>query len=107
MVPSREAAVIKPAPIVTASEQVGRGSLLRTRLGLPLGCRSAAILVALFTFSVVVCHARLPSPDGSEVKSCETELAICQALLGTDGGEEAKDVFRFAAITPSSKSRGA
>ena len=102
---AREAAVIKPAPIVTASEQVGRGSLLRTRLGLPVGCRSAAILLALFTFSVVVCHARLPRPDGPEAKSCETELAFCQALLGTVGGKDATGVLQLT-VAPSSKSRG-
>ncbi len=64
------------------------------------------ILVALVTFGVV-CHAQMPRPDASDVKSCETELTNCQALLGTVGGKEAKDVVHLAAITPSSKSRGA
>ncbi len=69
-------------------------------------CRSsAAIVVALVTFGVV-CHAQMPRPDASDVKSCETELASCQALLGTVGGKEAKDVVHLAAITPSSKSSG-
>ncbi len=43
----------------------------------------------------------------SDVKSCETELAICQALLGTVSGKKAKDVVRLAAITPSWNSNGA
>jgi hypothetical protein len=67
------------------------------------------MLVALVTF-VVICHAQMPRPDASVVKSCETELAICQALLGTVGGEEAKeakDVVRLAAVPPSSTSKGA
>ena len=70
-------------------------------------CRSrTAILVALATHGVV-CHAQMPRPDASDVKSCETEFAICQALLGSVGGKEAKDVVHLAAISPSSKSSGA
>ena len=65
-------------------------------------CRSrTAILVALVTLGGV-CHAQMPRPDASDVKTCATELAICQALLGTVGGKEATDVVRLAAITPSS-----
>ena len=65
------------------------------------------VLVALVTFSVV-CHAEKPRRLASDVKSCETQLAICQALLGTVGGQEAKDVVDLAATTtPSSKSTGA
>ena len=70
-------------------------------------CRSrAAILVALVTFGVV-CHAQMLRPDASDVKSCATELASCQALLGSVGGQEAKDVVHFVVITPSSESSGA
>jgi hypothetical protein len=70
-------------------------------------CRSRApILVALVTCGVV-CHAQMPRPDASDVKSCETELASCQALLGSVGGKEATDVVHLAAISPSSKSSGA
>jgi hypothetical protein len=69
-------------------------------------CRSrAGILVALVTFGVV-CHAQMPRPDASDVKSCAAELASCQALLGSFGGKEAKDVVHLAAITPSAKSSG-
>ncbi len=83
---------------------MGPRSLLRTRLR----CRGrAAILVVFVTFGVV-CHARLPRPsDVSEVKSCETEFAICQALFGTVGGKEANAVVRIVAIAPSSDSSGA
>jgi hypothetical protein len=68
--------------------------------------------VALVTFGVlvtldVICHAQMPRPVVSDVKRCETELAICQALLSTFGGKEAKDVVRLAAITPSSNTNGA
>ncbi len=73
----------------------------------PVRCRSrAAILVALVTFGAV-CQAQMPRPDVSDDKSCETELANCQALLGTVLAKEAKDVLHLAAITPSSSSRGA
>jgi hypothetical protein len=64
------------------------------------------MLVALVTFGVV-CHAQMPRPDASDVESCATELAVCQALLGAVGGKEAKNVVRLAAFTPSSKSNGA
>ncbi len=63
------------------------------------------MLVALVTFGAV-CHAQMSRPDASDDKSCETELAICQNLLGKVGGEEAKDVVRLAAIAPSSTSNG-
>ena len=62
--------------------------------------------VVLVTFGVI-CHAQLRRPDASVVKSCETELLICQALLGTVGGKEASNVVHLAAITPSSESAGA
>ncbi len=64
------------------------------------------MVVVLVTFGVI-CHAQLRRPDASVVKSCETELAICQALLGTVGGKEATDVVRLAAITPYLKPNGA
>jgi hypothetical protein len=64
------------------------------------------MLVALVTFGVV-CHAQMPRPDASDDRSCATELAICQALLGAVRAKEARDVVRLAAITPSSKSNGA
>jgi hypothetical protein len=64
------------------------------------------MLVALVTFGVI-CHAQMLRPDASVVKSCETELAICQALLGTVRNKEATDVVRLAAMTPSSTSNGA
>ena len=64
------------------------------------------MLVALVTFGVV-CHAQMPRRVASDVKSCETQFANCQALLGTVGGKEATDVVRLAAITPSSTSKGA
>jgi hypothetical protein len=65
------------------------------------------MLVALVTLGVV-CRAQMPCPDASDDKSCATELAICQALLGAVRAKEAKDVVRLAAITPwSSKSNGA
>jgi hypothetical protein len=69
-------------------------------------CRSrAAILVALVTFGVI-CHAQMPRPDASDDKSCATELAICQALLGAVRTKE--NVVRLAAVPPSSsKSTGA
>ena len=72
----------------------------------PVRCRSrTAILVALVTLGGV-CHAQMPRPDASDGKSCETELAICQAHLGTVGGQEAKGVVRLVGIAPSSTSRG-
>ncbi len=55
----------------------------------------------------VVCHAQMPRPGVSEVKSCETELANCRALLDRAGVEEANGVVQLAAVTPSTKSRGA
>ena len=58
------------------------------------------MLVALVTFGVV-CRAQMPRPDASDDKSCATELAICQALLGAVRAKEATDVVRLAAITPS------
>ena len=64
------------------------------------------MLVVLVTFAVI-CHAQLRRPDASIVKSCEPELAICQALLGAVRAKEATDVVRLAAITPSLKTRGA
>ena len=64
------------------------------------------MLVALVTLGVI-CHAQMPRPDASVVKSCETELAICQALLGTVGGKEATNVVRLAAITASLNPSGA
>ncbi len=73
----------------------------------PVRCRSrAAILVALVVFGVA-CHAQIPRRVASDVKSCETQFANCQALLGTVGSQEAKDVVHLAAITPSSKLNGA
>ncbi len=73
----------------------------------PVRCRSrAAILVALVAFGVV-CHAQMPRRVASDVKSCDTQFANCQTLLGTSGGKEAKDVVHLAAITPSSESTGA
>ena len=64
------------------------------------------MLVALVTFGVI-CHAQMGRPDATDVKSCDTEFAICHALLGAFGAQGAKDVARLAAITPSSKSNGA
>jgi hypothetical protein len=64
------------------------------------------MLVALVAFGVV-CHAQMPRRVASDVKSCETQLAICQALLGTIGGQETKEVVHLAAITPSSEFIGA
>jgi hypothetical protein len=64
------------------------------------------MLVVLVTFGVI-CHAQMRRPDASVVKSCEPELAICQALLGTVGGKEATNVVRLAAITPYLKPNGA
>ena len=70
-------------------------------------CRSrAAILVALVTFGAL-CHAQKPRRVASDVKSCETQFANCQALLGTVRGKEASNVVHLAAITPSSESAGA
>ena len=63
------------------------------------------MIVALVTFGVIS-HAQLPRLDASAAKSCETEVAVCQALLGTVGVKEATDVVRLAAITPSSTSNG-
>ena len=64
------------------------------------------MLVALVTFCVV-CHAQMPRSDASDDRSCATELAVCQALLGAVRAKEARDVLRLAAITPSSKAIGA
>jgi hypothetical protein len=67
------------------------------------------MLLALVTFGVVS-RAQMPRPDASDDKSCATELAICQALLGAVRAREAKeatDVARLAPVTPSSKSNGA
>ena len=64
------------------------------------------MLVALVTFGVVS-RAQMPRPDAADDKSCATELAICQALLGTVGGKEAKGVVRLVGVAPSSTSRGA
>jgi hypothetical protein len=64
------------------------------------------MLVVLVTFGVI-CHAQMRRPDASDDKSCATELAICQALLGTVGGKEATDVVRLAAIMPSLNPNGA
>jgi hypothetical protein len=76
-------------------------------------CRSrAAILSALVAFGVV-CHAQMARPDPSDVKSCETELANCQALLVAVGAKDAKDLVQPLAIiakppgTPSSAAKGA
>jgi hypothetical protein len=63
------------------------------------------MLVALVTFGVVS-RAQMPRSDASDDKSCATELAICQALLGAVRTKEAKGVVRLAAITPSSTSNG-
>ncbi len=63
------------------------------------------MLVALVTFGVV-CHAQMPRPDASDDKSCATELAKCQALLGAVRAKE--NVVRLAAVPPwSSKFNGA
>ncbi len=64
------------------------------------------MLVALLVFGVA-CHAQMPRREASDVKSCETQFADCQALLGTVGGQEAKDVLHLVVITPSSESTGA
>ncbi len=64
------------------------------------------MLMALVTFGVI-CYSKMPRPDASDDKSCATELAICQALLGAVRAKEAKDVLRLAPITPSSTSNGA
>ncbi len=67
------------------------------------------ILVALVSFGAVS-HAQKPRSVASDSKSCDSELAICQALLGIVGGKQAKeatDLVRLAAITPSSTSKGA
>ena len=62
------------------------------------------MLVALVTFGVVS-RAQMPRPDASDDKSCATELAICQALLGAVRAKET--VVRLAAVPPSSsKSNG-
>jgi hypothetical protein len=72
----------------------------------PVRCRSrATFLVALVTFDAV-CDAHIPRRVVTDVKSCETELANCQALPGAVRAKEAKDVVPLAAITPS-KSTGA
>ncbi len=62
------------------------------------------MLVALVTFGVAS-RAQMPRPDASDDKSCATELAICQALLGAVRAKET--VVRLGAITPSSTSNGA
>ncbi len=65
------------------------------------------MLVALVTFGVV-CRAQMPRPNAAGDKSCATELAICQALLGAVPAKAATDVVRLAAITPlSSNPNGA
>jgi hypothetical protein len=64
------------------------------------------ILVALVSFGAA-CHAQKPRSVASDSKSCDSELAICQALLGIVGGKQAKDAVRLAAITPFSESTGA
>ena len=64
------------------------------------------MLVVLVTLGVI-CHAQMPRPDASDDKSCATELAICQALLGAVHGKEATDVVRLAAITPPLNPNGA
>ena len=65
------------------------------------------MLVALVTFGVVS-RAQMPRPDAADDKSCATELAICQALLGAVRAKVARDVVRLAAVPPwSSKSNGA
>ena len=63
------------------------------------------MLVALVTFGVVS-RAQMPRPDASDDKSCATELAICQALLGAVRAKDATDAVRLAAFTASSKSNG-
>ena len=64
------------------------------------------MIVALVTFGVV-CHAQMPRPDASAAKSCDAELAVCQALLGTVRSKEATDEVRLTAITPSLNPNGA
>jgi hypothetical protein len=64
------------------------------------------ILVALVSFGSVS-HAQKPRSVASDSKSCDSELAICQALHGIVGGKQAKDAVRLAATTPSSESAGA
>jgi hypothetical protein len=96
------------ARIITASVLRSRHMVWRPllRLWIP-GCRSrAANLVALFAFGVI-CHAQMGRPDATDVKSCDTEFAICQALLSAVRAKGVKDIARLAAITPSSKSNGA
>ncbi len=61
------------------------------------------MLVVLVTFGVI-CHAQMRRPDASVVKCCETELAICQALLG---GKEATDIVRLAAVPSALNPNGA
>ncbi len=98
----REAAAIMPAPFATASGC----STVSLADWSPVRCSSrTAILVALVTLGGI-CHAQMPRPDASDVKSCETELAICQALLGTVGGQEAKGGVRLVDVAPSSTSGG-
>ena len=63
------------------------------------------MLVALVTFGVV-CHDQMPCPDASAAKSCDAELAVCQALLGTVRSKKATGVVRLAVITPSSNPNG-
>ncbi len=64
------------------------------------------ILVALVSFGAVS-HAQKPRSVAPDSKSCDSELAICQALLGIVDGKQAKDAARLAAMTPSSESAGA
>ena len=63
------------------------------------------MLVVLATCNVVCC-AQMTPQNVSGVASCETELASCQAVLGT---KKADDVVPPAAVTgtPSSASEGA
>ena len=64
------------------------------------------ILVALVSFGSVS-HAQKPRSVASDSKSCDSELAICQALLGAVRAKEARDVVRFAAIPLSLNPNGA
>jgi hypothetical protein len=66
----------------------------------------ATVLVALVAFGVV-CHAQMPRRVASDVKSCDTQFANCQALMGAVRAEDANDVLRLVAIPLSSKSNGA
>ena len=64
------------------------------------------MIVALVTFGVVF-HAQMPRPDALAAKSCDAELAVCQALVGTVRSKKATDVVRLTAITPSLNPNGA